>query len=133
MIAYGLDKKGSGERNVLSYDMGEGIFDVSLLTIEDGIFEVEAAAGDTADHQRYPWRGYPLCVQERSLLSVTSKNAVGSRCTAWRIITSVEQKVMSKGNIANVYFAKLAEQAERYDEMAQHMRNIGNAGSPLSV
>ena len=91
MIAYGLDKKGSGERNVLSYDMGEGIFDMSLLTIEDGIFEVEAAAGDTADHQGYPWRGYPLCVQERSLLSVTSKNAVGSRCTAWRIITSVEQ------------------------------------------
>ena len=39
----------------------------------------------------------------------------------------------SRGNIANVYFAKLAEQAERYDEMAQHMRNIGNAGSPLSV
>ena len=113
--------------------MEEGIFDVSSLTVEDGIFEVEAAAGDTADHQGYPWRGYPLCVQERSLLSVTSKNAVGSRCTAWQIITSVDKKVVSKGSIANVYFAKLGKQAERYDEMAQHMRNVGNTGSPLSV
>merc|ERR1712188_331263 len=41
------DKKSSGERNVLIYDMGGGTFDVSLLTIEDGIFEVKATAGDT--------------------------------------------------------------------------------------
>jgi len=46
-IAYGLDKKGTGEKNVLIYDMGGGTFDVSLLTIEDGIFEVKATAGDT--------------------------------------------------------------------------------------
>eukprot|EP01069_Polyplicarium_translucidae_P012961 Polyplicarium_translucidae@DN682_c0_g1_i2.p1 len=46
-IAYGLDKRGSGEQNVLIFDMGGGTFDVSLLTIEDGIFEVKATAGDT--------------------------------------------------------------------------------------
>ena len=46
-IAYGLDKKGTGERNILIYDMGGGTFDVSILTIEDGIFEVKATAGDT--------------------------------------------------------------------------------------
>ena len=46
-IAYGLDKKGKGERNVLIFDLGGGTFDVSLLTIEDGIFEVKATAGDT--------------------------------------------------------------------------------------
>jgi L1 cell adhesion molecule like protein len=46
-IAYGLDKKSGGERNVLIYDLGGGTFDVSLLTIEDGIFEVKATAGDT--------------------------------------------------------------------------------------
>ncbi|KAF4658699.1 70-kilodalton heat shock protein [Perkinsus chesapeaki] len=46
-IAYGLDKKGQGEKNVLIYDLGGGTFDVSLLTIEDGIFEVKATAGDT--------------------------------------------------------------------------------------
>ncbi|KAJ4957655.1 hypothetical protein NE237_024766 [Protea cynaroides] len=48
-IAYGLDKKSSrsGEHNVLIFDLGGGTFDVSLLTIEEGIFEVKATAGDT--------------------------------------------------------------------------------------
>merc|ERR1712100_310910 len=46
-IAYGLDKKGSGERNVLIYDMGGGTFDVSLLTIDNGVFEVISTSGDT--------------------------------------------------------------------------------------
>ena len=46
-IAYGLDKKTQGERNVLIFDLGGGTFDVSLLTIEEGIFEVKATAGDT--------------------------------------------------------------------------------------
>ncbi|OUM65582.1 hypothetical protein PIROE2DRAFT_7427 [Piromyces sp. E2] len=46
-IAYGLDKKSEGEKNVLIFDLGGGTFDVSLLTIEDGIFEVKATAGDT--------------------------------------------------------------------------------------
>ena len=46
-IAYGLDKKVQGERNVLIFDLGGGTFDVSLLTIEEGIFEVKATAGDT--------------------------------------------------------------------------------------
>merc|ERR1711868_61423 len=46
-IAYGLDKGTSSERNVLIFDLGGGTFDVSLLTIEDGIFEVKATAGDT--------------------------------------------------------------------------------------
>merc|ERR1712083_204961 len=49
-IAYGLDKKASGskaERNVLIFDLGGGTFDVSLLTIEEGIFEVKSTAGDT--------------------------------------------------------------------------------------
>lgn len=46
-IAYGLDKKSGGEKNVLIFDLGGGTFDVSLLTIEDGIFEVKATAGDT--------------------------------------------------------------------------------------
>merc|ERR1712216_885897 len=46
-IAYGLDKGSSAERNVLIFDLGGGTFDVSLLTIEEGIFAVKATAGDT--------------------------------------------------------------------------------------
>merc|ERR1712184_134266 len=46
-IAYGLDKKDSRERNVLIFDLGGGTFDVSLLSIEEGIFEVKATNGHT--------------------------------------------------------------------------------------
>ena len=46
-LAYGLDKKLKGEKNVLIFDLGGGTFDVSVLTIEDGIFEVKSTAGDT--------------------------------------------------------------------------------------
>lgn len=46
-IAYGLDKLTDKEHNVLIFDLGGGTFDVSLLTIENGLFEVKATAGDT--------------------------------------------------------------------------------------
>merc|ERR1712053_5346 len=48
-IAYGLDKKkgSSNETNVLIFDLGGGTFDVSILAIDDGIFEVKSTAGDT--------------------------------------------------------------------------------------
>lgn len=46
-IAYGLDKKGDKEKNILIFDLGGGTFDVSLLTIEGGVFEVKATGGNT--------------------------------------------------------------------------------------
>ncbi|XP_071979059.1 heat shock 70 kDa protein-like [Engystomops pustulosus] len=46
-IAYGLDKGAREERTILIFDLGGGTFDVSILTIDDGIFEVKATAGDT--------------------------------------------------------------------------------------
>merc|ERR1712003_443653 len=46
-IPYGLDKQNEEEQNVLIFDLGGGTFDVSLLTIDDGVFEVMATAGDT--------------------------------------------------------------------------------------
>jgi heat shock protein 5 len=45
-IAYGLEKK-EGEKNILVFDLGGGTFDVSLLTIDNGVFEVVATNGDT--------------------------------------------------------------------------------------
>jgi len=50
--------------------------------------------------------GNELNVEERNLLSVAYKNAVGSRRAAWRIITSVEQKEKTKGNEENATFAR---------------------------
>jgi L1 cell adhesion molecule like protein len=46
-IAYGLDKKTSSEKNVLIFDLGGGTFDVSVLIIDNGVFEVKSTAGDT--------------------------------------------------------------------------------------
>lgn len=46
-IAYGLDKKGNDEQHILIFDCGGGTFDVSLLNIDDGIFEVKSTSGDT--------------------------------------------------------------------------------------
>ena len=46
-IAYGLDKNTDSERNVLIFDLGGGTFDVSLLNMDNGFFEVKATSGDT--------------------------------------------------------------------------------------
>ena len=45
-IAYGLDKDIKGEKNILVYDLGGGTFDVTLLCIEDGVFEVKSTASE---------------------------------------------------------------------------------------
>ena len=47
ILAYGLEKKGGGEKNILVYDLGGGTFDTSLITMEDGVFDVRATGGDT--------------------------------------------------------------------------------------
>merc|ERR1711896_123234 len=62
---------------------------------------------EMADHMEQVGKSQEeLSVEERNLLSVAYKNAVGSRRAAWRIITSVEQKEQSKGNAENAGYAK---------------------------
>merc|ERR1712178_346323 len=62
--------------------------------------------GEMSEHMESVAKtGDELSVEERNLLSVAYKNAVGSRRAAWRIITSVEQKETSKGNSENAGFA----------------------------
>lgn len=46
-LAYGLDKKGGGEKNIIVVDIGGGTSDFSILTIEDGVFEVKSTSGDS--------------------------------------------------------------------------------------
>eukprot|EP00455_Lapot_gusevi_P017708 TRINITY_DN1953_c0_g1_i16.p1 TRINITY_DN1953_c0_g1~~TRINITY_DN1953_c0_g1_i16.p1 ORF type:complete len:670 (-),score=296.94 TRINITY_DN1953_c0_g1_i16:143-2152(-) len=80
-IAYGLNKSARGERNVLIFDLGGGTFDVSLLTLDEGVFEVKATAGDThLGGEDFDNRMVDYCVQEfkrknRHVQADISKNA----------------------------------------------------------
>merc|ERR1719446_1359016 len=90
-IAYGLDKKGSGERNVLIYDMGGGTFDVSLLTIEDGIFEVKATAGDThLGGEDFDNRIVDFCIQDFKRKNC-GKDLAGNQRALRRLRTQCER------------------------------------------
>lgn len=46
-VAYGLDKRGAGEQNILIFDLGGGTFDVTVLTVDEGIFEVKSTTGNS--------------------------------------------------------------------------------------
>jgi L1 cell adhesion molecule like protein len=110
-LAYGLDKKKSGEQNVIIFDCGGGTHDVSLITIDDGVFEVKATAGDTHlggedfDSAMVDW-----CVQEfeRKNRGVTVKdNARALR----RLRTACERakRTLSTSTQANIEIDALAE------------------------
>merc|ERR1712006_17083 len=77
-----------------------------------------------------------LSVEERNLLSVAYKNAVGSRRASWRIVTSVEQKEKSKGNDGNAAWAKeygSKVEKELSDICNEILKLLGGKDDPNSV
>ena len=89
-IAYGLDKKGQGEKNILIYDLGGGTFDVSLLTIDDGIFEVKATAGDThLGGEDFDNRVVDFCMQD--FKRKNRKDLAGNQRALRRLRTQCER------------------------------------------
>merc|ERR1712125_314361 len=90
-IAYGLDKKSGGEKNVLIFDLGGGTFDVSLLTIEDGIFEVKATAGDThLGGEDFDNRIVDFCIQDFKRKN-RGKDLTGNQRALRRLRTQCER------------------------------------------
>jgi molecular chaperone DnaK (HSP70) len=64
-IAYGLDRSSNHEETILVYDLGGGTFDVTLLTIDNGVFEVKATAGDThLGGEDFDQRVIDYCVEQ---------------------------------------------------------------------
>lgn len=109
-IAYGLDKKG-GEKNVLIYDMGGGTFDVSLLTIEDGIFEVKATAGDThLGGEDFDNRLVDFCVQDFKRKN-RGKDLAGNQRALRRLRTQCERakRTLSSSTQATIEIDSLFE------------------------
>ena len=110
-IAYGLDKKGTGERNVLIYDMGGGTFDVSILTIEDGIFEVKATAGDThLGGEDFDNRVVDFCMQDFKRKN-RGKDLAGNQRAIRRLRTQCERakRTLSSSTQATIEIDSLFE------------------------
>ncbi|MFB5612793.1 MAG: molecular chaperone DnaK [Nitrosarchaeum sp.] len=108
-IAYGLDKKGK-EKNVLIFDLGGGTFDVSLLTIEEGIFEVKATAGDThLGGEDFDNRMVEHFVQE--FKRKFRKDMSGNQRALRRLRTACERakRTLSSGTQANLEIDSLFE------------------------
>ena len=116
-IAYGLNKeKSRGEMNVLIFDLGGGTFDVSLLTLDDGVFEVKATAGDThLGGEDFDNRLVDYCVQEfkkknKSISADITKNTRSLR----RLRTACERakRALSSATQATVEVDSLFEGAD---------------------
>merc|ERR1712176_545928 len=110
-IAYGLDKKGSGEKNILIYDMGGGTFDVSLLTIEDGIFEVKATAGDThLGGEGFDNRIVDFCMQDFKRKN-RGKDLAGNQRALRRLRTQCERakRTLSSSTQATIEIDSLSD------------------------
>ena len=110
-IAYGLDKeKGQGEKNVLIYDLGGGTFDVTLLAIEDGVFEVKATAGDThLGGEDFDRRLVEHCVQDfkRRFQGDISSNKRSMR--RLQNACEIAKKTLSSSTVATIEIDSLFE------------------------
>merc|ERR1711861_92142 len=104
-IACGLDKAaGCGEKNVLIFDLGGGTFDVSLLTIEDGIFEVKATAGDThLGGEDFDNRVVDFCIQDFKRKN-RGKDLTGNNRALRRLRTAAERakRTLSAAHSASI-------------------------------
>merc|ERR1719333_1161218 len=121
-IAYGLDKKGqmATEKNVLIFDLGGGTFDVSVLSIDDGIFEVKSTAGDThlggedfdnrlVDH---------FC---KEFKRVHKKDLSGNKRSLRRLRTACERakRTLSSSTTANLELDALFEGVDFYSTITR--------------
>jgi len=109
-IAYGIDKKSNKETNVLIFDLGGGTFDVSILSLDDGVFEVKATAGDThLGGEDFDHRLLEHCIQDfkRKHKMELKDNARSMR----RLKTACEsaKRTLSSSTVANIEIDSLYE------------------------
>jgi len=121
-IAYGLDKKkgGKGEKNVLIFDLGGGTFDVSILSIDDGIFEVKSTAGDThLGGEDFDNRMVEHFVKE--FQRKHKKNISGNKRALRRLRTACERakRTLSASAQANIEIDSLFEGIDFYTSITR--------------
>ena len=109
-IAYGLNEGGKGERKVVIFDLGGGTFDVSLLSVEDGVFEVLATSGDThlggqdVDTRIVEWAMEEF--KRKTKIDVRSNAKAMARL---RLVAERVKKTLSTANQATLEVDSLAE------------------------
>ena len=109
-IAYGLNDKGKGERKVIIFDLGGGTFDVSLLTVEDGVFEVLATSGDThLGGQDFDTRIVEWGIEEFKKKSKIDIRANAKALARLRLAAERAKKTLSTSNQATIEVDSLAE------------------------
>jgi L1 cell adhesion molecule like protein len=119
-VAYGLHKNFEGERVVLIFDLGGGTFDVSLLALEDGMFEVKATAGNThLGGEDFDSRLVNYCVEEfkrKSKLDITN-NVRALR----RLRTACERakRTLSTASEAQIEIDALCEGVDYYTKVTR--------------
>ena len=121
-IAYGLDNKDTnkGEQNVLIFDLGGGTFDVSLLSIDDGIFEVKATAGDT----HLGGEDFDNILVQHFAQEFKRKNKqdlMESKKSVRRLKTACERakRTLSSGNTASIELDSLYEGIDFYTSLTR--------------
>lgn len=109
-IAYGLNETTKGERKVIIFDLGGGTFDVSLLTVEEGVFEVCATSGDThLGGQDFDTRIVEWAMDEfrkKTKIDVRSNSKAVARL---RLAAERAKKTLSTANQATIEIDSLAE------------------------
>jgi len=119
-IAYGLNNGVSQEKNVLIFDLGGGTFDVSLLTIDEGIFEVKATAGDThLGGEDFDSRLVNHFIQEfkrKTKIDITSNNRALRRM---RTACERAKRTLSSSTVANIEIDSLAEGNDFYTQISR--------------
>jgi len=121
-IAYGLEKKsgGGGEKNILIFDLGGGTFDVSILSIDEGIFEVKATAGDThLGGEDFDNRMVDHFIQE--FKRKHKKDISGNKRALRRLRTACERakRTLSSAAQANIEIDSLFEGVDFYTSITR--------------
>jgi len=119
-LAYGLDKKSNKERNVLIYDLGGGTFDVSVLSIDGGIFEVKGTSGDThLGGEDFDNRLVDHFVQQ--FKRKHKKDITGNKRSLRRLRTAVERakRTLSAGTQAKLEIDSLYEGIDFYSDISR--------------
>lgn len=119
-IAYGLDKKEGAERHIMIFDLGGGTFDVSVLAIEDGVFEVKSTSGDThLGGEDFDNRLVDFC--KREFKNKTKMDISNNKRSMRRLRTACERakRTLSNATMANIEIDALFEGVDFYTSISR--------------